>query len=138
MNIPSRALAACFCLSTLAWCSANAGVCNIGDPLSHEQRQAVADRSPNGDVVVKEAISIEDKKDQAELVSRRLEVAWSQAQQLIVLGAIKIVAQHHDRTVVLVSTTGNRYLSREPAMGDAWRAANEVDPCGIFIRRIAE
>jgi hypothetical protein len=131
-------LLACFIVITPVM--AASPKCKVDEPLSLEQRQAVVKNDARGDPLVLEAIALEHAKspDFSHQAGTATPVTWQQAQKLIWLGAARTVFQHRDLSVTIISSSGRKFTTREPRLGDAWDAVAKVDPCGIDIIKVAE
>jgi hypothetical protein len=118
----------------------NAATCK--DPLSSNERRAVIDEDAKGDPVLAEAIALERAKYQrlspAEDVASPTETAWEQARRLVLLGAVRVVAQHHDLSVFLFTKSRKAFTTREPRLDEIWKVVKEVDPCGVYVSRLTE
>ena len=112
------------------------------DPLSSDQRQAVIDQDAKGDPVLAEAIALEQAKDRdlspAKGAATPTVIAWEQARRLLLLGAVRTAAQHHDLSVFMITRSGKAFTTREPRLDEIWKVVAEVDPCGVYIIRLTE
>jgi len=118
----------------------NAATCR--DPLSSDERRAVIDEDAKGDPVLAEAIALERAKYEdispAKDVVSPAKIAWEHARRLVLLGAVRVVAQHHDLSVFLFTKSGKAFTTREPHLDDIWKVVKEVDPCGVYVARLTE
>jgi hypothetical protein len=131
-------IAACALLVTPALL--NAATCK--GPLSSDERRAVIDEDAKGDPVLAEAIALERAKYQdlspAKDVASPVKIAWEQARRLLLLGAVRVAAEHHDLSVFLFTKSGKAFTTREPHLDEIWKVVKEVDPCGVYVVRLTE
>lgn len=66
------------------------------------------------------------------------EIDWEQAKRMVWNALVTTTIQAHDRTVVLVTTSGRSYRTVEPRLDDIWRVAALMDPCHRYITHITE
>ena len=53
------------------------------------------------------------------------EVDWEQAKRMVWNALVTTTIQAHDRTVILITTSGRSYRTVEPRLDDIWRVAAE-------------
>ena len=108
--------------------------------LTDGEHEAVIDEHPNGDPVLVEAIAQERTRypDPPLMWTALTNVTWDQARKIILLGAVHVLWEHLDLSVVLVTRSGHRYRSTEPALGEAEHVLGVVDPCHVYTMVVLE
>jgi len=94
-----------------------------------------------GDLVLGEAIALEQAKERdlsTTPIPSAPRISWDQARKLIRLGAVRVAAQHHDLTVLLITRSGKAFSTLEPRLDDVWEAVATVDPCGVYTIKVTE
>lgn len=109
------------------------------DLLTSDQWRVVLGGDAGGDPVLEGAIAVETHKykDDVPLSKTITLIEWSKARKLVLLGAVKQTTEGEHLRFVLVTISGQRYESLAPRAGDLDRLIHVVDPCGVYIRRVA-
>jgi hypothetical protein len=66
------------------------------------------------------------------------EIDWEQAKRMVWNGLVTTTIQGHDRSVVLITSSGRSYRTIEPRLDEIWRVAALIDPCHRYITHITE
>ena len=66
------------------------------------------------------------------------EIDWEQAKRMVWNALVTTTIQAHDRTVVLVTSSGRSYRTVEPRLDEIWRVAALIDPCHRYMTHITE